>query len=218
MPYQPLFPELNTPGFAAGWAPLGELQGDLDPAEWQDISAASTARQRDFIAGRRLARAISSTLELPPYPLRRGEDRSPVWPDDRAGSLSHGKTLCAAAIGKRDEVRSVGIDIESVGRVEPKLWPTLFTEREVTHFASLESDQVAKETTLFFSAKETFYKCQYPVTHGWVGFQDVEIQRRDDSTLSARPTRGSAQTWHQSPIHVLQLDASHVVTLMVLKA
>ena len=218
MSYQPLFPELNTPGFVAGWALLGDLQGELDPAEWQDISTASTARQRDFIAGRRLARAISTTLELSPHPLRRGEDRSPVWPCDRAGSLSHGKTLCAAAIGKRDEIRSVGIDIESVGRVEPKLWPTLFTEREATYFASLKSDQVARETTLFFSAKETFYKCQYPVTHSWVGFQDVEIQRRDDSTLSARPTRGSAQIWHQSPIHLLQLDASHVVTLMVLEA
>ena len=218
MSYRPLFPELNTPGFVAGWALLGDLQGELDPAEWQDISTASTARQRDFIAGRRLARAISTTLELPPHPLRRGEDRSPVWPDDRTGSLSHGKTLCAAAIGKRDEIRSVGIDIESVGRVEAKLWPTLFTEREVAYFASLELDQVAEETTLFFSAKETFYKCQYPVTHSWVGFQDVEIQRRDGSTVAARPTRGSAQIWHQPPIHLLQLDASHVVTLMVLEA
>jgi len=218
MSYQPLFPELNTPGFVAGWAPLKDLQGELDPAEWQDISAASAPRQRDFVAGRRLARAISATLELPPHPLRRGEDRSPVWPHDRAGSLSHGKTLCAAAIGKRDEIRSVGIDIESVGRVEPKLWPTLFTEREATYFASLESDQVAMETALFFSAKETFYKCQYPVTHSWVGFQDVEIQRRDESTLSIRPTRGSVQIWHQSPIHLLQPDASHVVTLMILKA
>ena len=112
----------------------------------------------------------------------------------------------------------MGIDIESVGRVEPKLWPTLFTEREATYFASLEPDQVAEETTLFFSAKETFYKCQYPVTHSWVGFHDVEIQRRDDSALSARPTRGSAQIWHQSAIHLLRLDASHVVTLMVLEA
>jgi 4'-phosphopantetheinyl transferase EntD len=111
----------------------------------------------------------------------------------------------------------VGIDIESVGRVEPKLWPTLFTEREAAYFASLEPDQVAEETALFFSAKETFYKCQYPVTHSWVGFQDVAIQRRDDSTLLARPTRGSAQTWHQSPIHLLRLDASHVVTLMLLE-
>jgi 4'-phosphopantetheinyl transferase EntD len=218
MPYQRLFPELSTPSFVAGWAPLGDLQGELDPAEWQDISAASTARQRDFIAGRRLARAISATLELPPHPLRRGEDRSPVWPDDRAGSLSHGKRLCAAAIGKRDEIRSVGIDIELVGRVEPKLWPTLFTGREATYFASLESNQVALETALFFSAKETFYKCQYPVTHSWVGFQDVEIKRRDESTLSVKPTQGSAQIWHQSPIHLLQPDALHVVTLMMLKA
>ena len=218
MRYQTLFPELITPGFIAGWAAFSDLQGTLFPAEWEDIAAATPVRQQDFIAGRQLARALSATLELPPHPLRRAKDRSPIWPDDRTGSLSHGKTLCVAAVGKRNEIHSVGIDVESVGRVEPKLWPTLFTEAETTHFASLDAGQVATETTLFFSAKETFYKCQYPVTQSWVGFQDVEIQRRDDSTLSVRPTCGSAQIWHQSPIHLLQLDASHVVTLMVLKA
>ncbi|GIR71640.1 MAG: hypothetical protein CM15mP74_28910 [Halieaceae bacterium] len=46
-----------------------------------------------------------------------------------------------------------------------------FTEREAAYFASLEPDQVAEETTLFFSAKETFYKCQYPVTIAGSGFR-----------------------------------------------
>ena len=137
MTIHPLLPELTGPELTIAWARLEALSGDPHPEEWEDIAAAAPARQQEFVAGRLLARTLGETLGLPPAPLRRAEDRSPVWPSDRTGSLSHCDTLCAAAVGKRSAIQSVGVDVETIGRVEPKLWPTLFTEREADYLSSL---------------------------------------------------------------------------------
>ena len=217
MTVRPLLPDLTGPDLAIAWAPLEALSGDPHPDEWEDIASAAPNRQEEFAAGRQLARALSDQLGLPPAPLRRGEDRAPVWPGDRTGSLSHCDTLCVAAVGKRSAVQSVGVDVETIGRVEQKLWPTLFTEKETGYFSSLAPAAVALETTLFFSAKEAFYKCQYPLTQEWVGFQDVEITRTDQQSLAIAPTRGAAQAWHATPIHTVEISASHVATVMLLR-
>ena len=203
---------------AIAWAPLEALSGNPHPDEWEDIASAAPNRQKEFVAGRQLVHALSNQLGLPPAPLRRGDDRAPVWPSDRTGSLSHCDTLCVAAVGKRSAVQSVGVDVETIGRVEQKLWPTLFTEREANYFSSLAPAAVALETTLFFSAKEAFYKCQYPLTREWVGFQDVEITRTDQHSLAIAPTHGAAQAWHAAPIHTVEISASHVATVMLLRA
>jgi len=218
MTFQPLFPHLTGDNLAVGWAPFDALQGESDPDEWQDIANAAPPRQKEFIAGRQLVRALSESLSLPRHALRRAEDRSPVWPGDRTGGLSHCKTLCAAAVGRHPHYRGVGIDIETIGRVDSKLWPTLFTDSEINYFTSVEPALRDAETTVFFSAKEAFYKCQYPMTQQWVGFQDVELQRVDSATLAIKPAKRDAQLWHQPPIHSSQVDAAHIVTLMLIPA
>ena len=216
MNLHPLLPDLTGPDLAIAWAALEALSGDPHPEEWEDIASAAPNRQKEFVAGRQLARALSEQLGLPPLPLRRARDLSPERPADRTGSLSHCDNLCAAAIGKRDTVQSIGIDVETIGRVEQKLWPTLFTQKEADYFSSLAPNTVALEATLFFSAKEAFYKCQYPLTQEWVGLQDVEITRTDRLSLAIAPTRGAAQAWHAAPIHTVEIGESHVATVMLL--
>ena len=216
MTLHPLLPDLTDSDLAIAWAPIDALSGAADPLEWEDIASAAPHRQREFVAGRLIARTLSDQLDLPPAPLRRAEDRAPLWPADRVGSLSHCDTLCAAAIGIPTAIRSVGIDIETIGRVEPKLWPTLFTEREAGYFRSLPPERVALETTLFFSAKESFYKCQYPLTQSWVGFQDVEVTRTDEHLLAIMPTNGEPQLWHDGVIYAVEITDAHIVTVMLL--
>ena len=218
MAIHPLLTDLTGPDLAIAWAPLEALSGDPHPEEWEHIASAAPNRQEEFVAGRQLVRALSDQLGLPAAPLRRADDRSPVWPSDRTGSLSHCNTLCVAAVGKRNAVQAVGVDVETIGRVEQKLWPSLFTEKEAGYFSSLAPDTVALETTLFFSAKEAFYKCQYPLTQEWVGFQDVEITRTNQHSLAIAPTRGAAQAWHAAPIHTVGINESHVATVMLLRA
>jgi 4'-phosphopantetheinyl transferase EntD len=211
-----LLPDLAGPDLAIAWAALEALPGNANPLELEDIASAALPRRREFVAGRLIARMLSDQLGLPPAPVRRADDRSPVWPADRVGSLSHCDTLCAAAIGTSHAIRSVGIDIETVGRVEPKLWPTLFTEREADYFTSLTPEKVVMETTLFFSAKESFYKCQYPLTQSWVGFQDDEVTRTDEHLLTIAPTNGEPQPWHDGVIYAVEITDAHIVTVMLL--
>jgi len=216
MTIHPLLADLAGPDLAIAWAPLEALSGDPHPEEWEDIASAAPNRRKEFSAGRVLTRALSDQLGLPPAPLRRAEDRAPVWPSDRTGSLSHCDTLCLAAVGRRSAVQSVGVDVETIGRVKQRLWPTLFTEREADYLSSLAPDTVALEATLFFSAKESFYKCQYPLTQEWVGFQDVEVVRTDQHSLAISPTLGAAQAWHAAPIHTVAIVETHVATVMFL--
>ncbi len=218
MAFQPLFPDLTGPGLAGGWASIDALQGTVDPAEWQDVAAAAAPRQREFVAGRLLATALAESLSLVAKPVRRSDDRSPIWPADRHGSLSHCKELCAGVVGTPAAIQSAGIDIEALGRVESRLWPTLFTERERDYFHSVDPVLVAIEATTFFSAKEAFYKCQFPLTKSWVGFQDVELQRTSDTTLAVTANTSAPRAWHGSPIHTVILEEAHVATLMVLPA
>ena len=73
--------------------------------------------------------------------------------------------------------------------MEQKFWPTLFTEKEADYFSSLAPETVALETTLFFSAKETFYKCQYPLTRRLLDFRDVVLELDPQSQrFRARPS------------------------------
>ena len=118
MTIHPLLPDLTGPDLAISWAPLEALSGDPHPDEWEDIASAAPNRQKEFAAGRLLAHVLSDQLGLPPAPLRRADDRSPIWPADRTGSLSHCDTLCAAAVGKRSAFQSVGVDIETAEGAE----------------------------------------------------------------------------------------------------
>ena len=213
MAIAPLFADLRSPELVLGWGVIDRLQGTADPAEWKDIQHAAAARQKEFIAGRSLVRQLGYSLGLPDAPVRRAKDRSPRWPTDRLGSLSHCTTVCAGAVSKYNATQSIGIDIESIGRVETKLWPTLFTAGERHYLDRLEPTVARLEATIFFSAKESFYKCQYPLTQSWVGFQDVELERLEDKLLRISPTTSAIKPWHKSPIYVDSVDEQHIATL-----
>ena len=103
--------------------------------------------------------------------------------------------------------------VSSAMDLQTKLWPTLFTEREQYYLDRLKPTVARLEATIFFSAKESFYKCQYPLTKSWVGFQDVELERLEDNLLRPSPTTGTNQPWHASPIYVDSVDEQHIATL-----
>jgi 4'-phosphopantetheinyl transferase EntD len=154
--------------------------GDADallPAERKLLSArAADQRRREFAAGRVCARYLLARLNIGDFAVLMGADRQPIWPPSVVGSITHTADFCAAVAADKAQLRALGIDTELNGSVKPELWRRLFLPPEIEWLSSLEKLQRPQAATLLFSAKEAFYKCQYPLTQEKLGFHDAVIQ------------------------------------------
>jgi len=96
------------------------------------------------------------------------------------GSISHSSQLTGAIVGKRKDIVSVGLDIETIAGVELNMWNILFLESEQQFLNSLNEEDRNMYPTLLFSLKECFYKFQYPLTRQFLEFNDVEFKMIDE--------------------------------------
>ncbi|MEW8656663.1 MAG: hypothetical protein AB2595_20690, partial [Candidatus Thiodiazotropha endolucinida] len=78
-------------------------------------------RQRQYRAGRNAAHAALEQLDAPDGPLLRGENRQPIWPRGYVGSISHCDDSCVAVCAVEGEVVSLGIDVEPLKPLKPKI-------------------------------------------------------------------------------------------------
>jgi len=151
----------------------------LHPEEDACVASAPAKRRREFAAGRACARLALARLGLPEAPLGRNEDRTPRWPAGVVGCISHCAGYCGAALARQECVAGLGLDVEVIGRVRPALLPRICTAAERDALASLRRERgegAIDWATLLFSAKESTYKCYFPLTRVPLGFHDVEIE------------------------------------------
>jgi len=170
------------------------FEHDLSGAE----SATTSARQREFHAGRDCAHAALQRLGVGGAVGRR-PDRSPDWPPGSTGSIAHCPHLAVAVAGPDQHFAGLGVDLEDPSAVTVDLAAMVLTGREpeqVLHNA-------ATMLPLVFSMKESAYKCWYPLTGVALDFIDIEVsvdvdagEFRATMVTSARhhpahvPTRG----------------------------
>ena len=152
----------------------GDPEG-LAPVERDAVSAAIPRRKREFAAGRSAARDAMRRLGLPALPVPAGPDRSPIWPSQVVGSISHCQTVCMAVAARSNRWSSVGLDAEDDHGVSPELWPTICRPEELQRAYDLPVEARARWVTRVFSAKEAFYKWSYPQSRTMMEFQDVLI-------------------------------------------
>ena len=155
--------------------------GDVFPSEWQVVASANPRRQRDFLNGRVCARACLRVLGVPDQPLVVGERGLPIWPAGIGGSISHCDGLCVAIAARDTALRGIGIDAEARGRVRRDLEGLVLTAGERCAFAAQADLEPGDWLTVVFSAKEAFYKAQFPVTQAFLGFQEVSVALGDGS-------------------------------------
>ncbi|MDX5628435.1 MULTISPECIES: 4'-phosphopantetheinyl transferase superfamily protein [unclassified Brenneria] len=179
------------PGFVArGHFHLSAYSDDLfaeAEVPFSDALARSVPKRRaEFLAGRCLAKQVLSKLGYADFVLNCAEDRSPLWPENVSGSLSHNthSILCAAHI-RTPEFSGVGVDIEtfmSAKRAE-SLWPGIVGEDEY-HWLHARDDEFRCLLTLNFSAKESLFKALYPQVKHYFDFLDVGMVALDSASQS----------------------------------
>jgi len=141
-------------------------------------------RRAEFAAGRRCARVAMEELGLGAEPiLARG--RQPQWPEAVVGSISHSRGYCVAAVGHASAYRAVGIDVERRRPIEPAVAQRIAVPDE------LAAVPTAAAALVVFSAKESFYKLQHPVTGVFLGFRDVRVTLDAEGRLAVELLRAA---------------------------
>lgn len=181
-----MFASLFPPPIAVseiGIDPQLDLTGErhLFPEETTSIANAIGKRRREFIAGRICARRALAALGFAESPIPPQADRSPNWPRGAIGSITHTTNLAAAAVAISTQIRALGMDMEEVDRITADLHPRLFNAVEVDQLRCFPAARFQELAAVLFSAKEAFFKCQFPHTRAFVGFHEAFVTLNADA-------------------------------------
>jgi enterobactin synthetase component D len=169
MPASEIFANLFPRPVAAVAVRLTQEAYAMFPEEEAAVVKAVAKRRIEFAAGRHCARLAMAQLGIAPRALLRGADRAPVWPDGIVGSITHSTGLCAALAALKRDYRSLGIDMEPVGAVDPEL------ARDVLCAHELACVEDTDWPTLAFCLKEAAYKAFFPQVRKLIGFHDMRL-------------------------------------------
>lgn len=134
----------------------------------------ATKRQAEYLAGRYNASLALKHLGMGDCDILRSNDRSPIWPSNVLGSITHthAKTFTAAAYCA--DYKYLGIDYEKI--------IDLKTAEEIQSFIINENEEWIRHTsnfaqvlTILFSAKESLYKALYPYVGHFFDFSAASI-------------------------------------------
>ena len=157
-------------------APIALVDDQLLPEEWAYIRHAVPNRRAEFGTARVCARKGLEVMGYPISALVPRADRTPTWPPGVVGSISHTDGYSAVVLHRSPPVRSLGLDVETLQRLDDPLLGMILTPSERTWLASRPRGCRDDLAMLFFSAKEAYYKCQYPLSTTFLDFQDVELE------------------------------------------
>ena len=140
-------------------------------------SFGSQKRRSEFTMGRICAHEALSRFGLESEPiLRNPETREPCWPDSVWGSITHSAGFAAVAVGLKNEIKGVGIDMENLSRsVDFNIRRQVCVDSELKWLESLPAKQANRALLIIFSAKESIFKCLYPATKTYLTFKDAAV-------------------------------------------
>jgi enterobactin synthetase component D len=111
----------------------------------------------------------------------RRPDRAPIWPRGIVGSITHTVGYAAAAVSGCDRVRSIGIDSEVaiVREHALEIGPRIGSEAEIERITSIFRVCDDLGITILFSAKESLFKCLFPIAPIYFSFLDAHLVDAD---------------------------------------
>jgi len=161
----------------AAWSlgPLRETADRLFPEEEETVAAAVAGRRIEFAAGRSQARSALAALGAAPGPIPAGADRAPLWPLGFVGSITHTRSIAAAAVAPATAFASLGLDVEEVRPEIDRIAPMVLAPSERAGFEALAGAERRRTATLIFSIKEAVFKAHWPLTRRFLEFADVTV-------------------------------------------
>lgn len=143
-------------------------------------------RIRAFRAGRHCASRALASLGASPGVIPIGPMGMPVWPSGIVGSITHSAGFAAAAVASQRQLAGLGIDCEAV--MDEAACDELLDRvlPEAGTVARLGPASVGEKWPVFvtaaFSAKESVYKCLFPLVRVFFDFDAVRLETVDIST------------------------------------
>lgn len=156
-------------GLAFLHSPIADMTACLYPEENCAIQRAVDRRRFEFSTGRWLARQGMRRLGEPASAVPCGPAREPCWPPGIVASLSHSASNCALVMGRREQYRGIGLDLELSDAPKDDLARLIVSPTEPREYCR------GAMLRLVFSAKESIYKCLYPITGLFVDFHHIEV-------------------------------------------
>ncbi|WP_244216219.1 4'-phosphopantetheinyl transferase family protein [Phytopseudomonas daroniae] len=145
-------------------------------------------RQAEHLAGRLCAReALRQVTGIASVPAV-GADRSPQWPAQVSGSITHSHGWASAIVAPRSHWLGLGLDAEHLlaSKRAEGLATEILTPGELQRLHGQTAEQRALHISLTFSLKESLFKALYPLVHKHFYFQDAELLDLDPDQGSAR--------------------------------
>jgi len=140
----------------------------------ESISKAHPDRIREFTLGRLCAHmAAKNLLNEDLLSLEVENSRSPKWPKDIVGSISHNKEWVGACVATSKNLLGVGIDFEDFGRVKKELGRMIEVPEDLKNYPGLTDEELL---TIIFSAKESLFKAIYPRVQKFFGFDHAALK------------------------------------------
>lgn len=152
-----------------------DLDVELFSEELGYVKRAVPTRRAEFATARHLARVALRRMGASASPIPKGPRGEPVWPAQISGSITHCDGFRGAAVMWALPGRSLGIDAEPSEPLPSDILPYVASRAERRELQELASQERAFPWgRILFSAKESIFKAQYPLTSINLDFLDVK--------------------------------------------
>jgi enterobactin synthetase component D len=146
------------------------------------LARAVPKRQIEWILARHCARIACAELGVViPAPVGNHPDRSPIWPPGLVGAITHTEGFVSAAVARHRDCQAIGIDSERpmTAEVAAQVATQVCRPEERGASERLGGAVDFPYLTLLFSAKESIYKCLYPIVGRYFSYQDARVETID---------------------------------------
>jgi enterobactin synthetase component D len=161
---------------------------DLGIAVPDSLHRAVLKRKAEYVAGRFCARqAMRAVRPDGDSDLGTLPDRRPAWPAGIVGSLTHTAGFASAAICGAQFARGIGIDSERIMSDDAMrcIRDVVISAHDSLPHGTADD---AIWATLAFSAKESVFKCFYPLVRKMFWFETVRMEILDIHRQTFRAT------------------------------